>query len=79
MLWDSGADALTPSVWRGWRAVEDESKVLWRDPDGEFTITEQDVDQAIETARRRVGPEFAALLEAKVEVGRNEKRYRNWS
>ena len=62
VLWERGDDALRRRVWAVQR--QDDSEVLYKDPDGEFTITEQDVDRAIEEGRRRVGPEFAELLEA---------------
>ncbi len=38
--------------------------VLYEDPDGNFEITEEDVDNAITTGGRRVGDEFVELLEA---------------
>lgn len=38
--------------------------VLYEDPDGDFDITEEDVDDAIAAAGRRVGDEFVELLEA---------------
>ncbi|NIV32861.1 MAG: hypothetical protein GWN58_26465, partial [Anaerolineae bacterium] len=43
---------------------QDDSEILYQDPDGEFTITRADAKKAIDEGRRRVGPEFAALLEA---------------
>ncbi len=62
VLWDSGDEALGRKVWPVLR--QDDSEVLYQDPDGEFTITEHDVDRAIEEGRQRVGAEFAELLEA---------------
>lgn len=42
-----------------------EDGVLWEDPDGQFTITEADVQQAIEQGRRMLGDEYASLLTAR--------------
>ena len=46
--------------------------VLYEDKELDFTITEADVDRAIEKARRRVGPEFARLLEARTATPADE-------
>ncbi len=48
----------------GSQVRQDEETVLYDDPDGDFQITMADVDRAIMVARRRIGPEYAALLEA---------------
>jgi hypothetical protein len=77
VLWEWGLDALKRSVWRG--AVLDQvrqdvaaGEVLYRAPDGDFEITQGDVDRAIEEAGRRVGPELEALLRA--EAGTEEEK-----
>jgi len=67
-LWESGDALLRPQVWRGvipaqsatavTRAVLYENKALG------FTITDKDVDTAIEEGRKRVGDEYAELLTA---------------
>ena len=41
---------------------EDAPEVLYQDPDGDFTITAQDVELAIEEGKQRLGPEFAERL-----------------
>lgn len=62
-LWERGGDALGRRVWAVLRqADDDDSEVLWEGDD--FTITMEDVDRAVVAGRRRLGPEFAALLEA---------------
>jgi len=43
-------------------AKEDPPEVLYQDPDGDFTITAEDVDLAIEEGKQRMGPEFAERL-----------------
>ena len=48
--------------------------VLYEDKELGFTITEADVDRAIEEARRRVGPEFAELLEARTATPADEAK-----
>jgi len=69
VLWDYGRDALTRSVWQVVkRQAEDDSEVLYRAPDGDFTITEADVERSIAVGRRRVGEEFAELLTAETDV-----------
>jgi len=62
VLWDRGDEALGRRVWPVER--QDDSEVLYADPDGDFTITERDVDRAIAEGAQRVGAEFAELLEA---------------
>lgn len=61
VLW---SPRLKPRYYQIQRAADDESDVLFKDPEGDMTITEADVDRAISEARRRVGDEFADLLEA---------------
>ncbi len=69
VLWDYGRDALTRSIWQVVkRQADDDSEVLYRAPDGDFTITEADVTRAIDTGRRRVGEEFAELLTAQTDI-----------
>lgn len=63
-LWSQGQDALGRQLWSGAKVREVEETVLYDDPDGDFQITMEDVDRAIRVARRRVGPEYAALLDA---------------
>lgn len=65
VLWQPGDRRLWPGVVAR-RVVErqDEGAVLYEDPDGEFAITEGDVERAIAEGGRRVGPEFAELLNA---------------
>lgn len=71
VLWQRGADALRRHSWLvssvARQAEADEGAVLYASEDGEVVITEADVRRAIEEARLRVGPEFAALLEAEPE------------
>ena len=41
---------------------ENALEVLYEDPNGDFTITVQDVELAIEEGEQRMGPEFAERL-----------------
>ena len=52
--------------------VEEEPEVLYQDPDGDFTITAEDVDLAIEEGKQRMGPEFARRLTGEEEIEKEE-------
>jgi len=58
-LWEQGGDATGRRVWP---VSRQDSEVLYQGDD--FAITMEDVDRAVAAGRRRLGPEFAALLEA---------------
>ena len=75
VLWDRASDVLRRQVWpvAVSRQTDDEGAVLFAE--GDVTITEADVERAIEEGRQRVGPEFAQLLEAEPET-KGEKRKR---
>lgn len=63
VIWDSGADAMRPQAWAGFKARQDDD-ILFEDTETGVIITEADVDRAIEQGGRRVGPEFVELLTA---------------
>lgn len=73
VLWERGDEILRRRVWQVVSEVpralpapvqrQDEGEILFEGDD--FTITQADVEQAIEDGRRRVGDEFAELLTAR--------------
>jgi len=64
VLWEAGRDLLARRIWKAPVIRQADGAVLYRDPEGDFTITEGDVERAIAWGRRRVGAEFGELLEA---------------
>jgi len=68
VLWDRASDVLRRQSWpvAVTRQQEDDGAVLFAE--GDVTITEGDVERAIEEGKQRVGPEFAELLEAQPEA-----------
>jgi len=73
VLWDRASDVLRRQIWpvAVSRQTDDEGAVLFAE--GDVTITEADVERAIEEGRQRVGPEFAQLLEAEPEAQRQRR------
>ena len=73
VLWDRASDVLRRQVWpvAVVRQAEDDGAVLFAE--GDVTITEGDVERAIEEGEQRIGDEFGQLLEAEPEATR-EKR-----
>lgn len=58
-LWESGREALRPQRWAGHKAKQrqdEEGETLYTDPDGDFTITEAEVDRALAEGARIVPP-----------------------
>ena len=73
VLWDRASDVLRRQVWpvAVSRQTDNEGAALFAE--GDVTITEADVERAIEEGRQRVGDEFAQLLEAEPEVERQRR------